>query len=59
MGGTFDPPTFWYDLDKEVFVRSKAHFVGDIEAIEHEETFFSHDPNRAESKRLEGSEMTS
>ena len=34
MGGTFDPPTFWYDLDAEVFVRSKAHFVGDIEAVE-------------------------
>ncbi|MDC3202954.1 GFA family protein [Gammaproteobacteria bacterium] len=59
MGGTFDPPTFWYDLDAEVFVRSKAHFVGGIEALKHEDTFFSHDPKRAESKRLEGSEMTS
>lgn len=25
-GGTFDPPTFWYELDREVFTRSKANF---------------------------------
>ena len=26
-GGTFDPPTFWYDIKREVFCRSKAPFV--------------------------------
>ena len=26
-GGTFDPPTFWYDVEKEIFCRSKADFV--------------------------------
>ena len=25
-GGTFDPPTFWYELGREVFTRSKADF---------------------------------
>ena len=25
-GGTFDPPTFWYELKREVFTRSKADF---------------------------------
>jgi Uncharacterized conserved protein len=26
-GGTFDPPTFWYDVRREVFARSRAAFV--------------------------------
>lgn len=26
-GGTFDPPSFWYDVNREVFTRSKAPFV--------------------------------
>ena len=26
-GGTFDPPTFWYEVEREVFARSKANFV--------------------------------
>ena len=25
-GGAYDPPTFWYELDEQVFVRSKAEF---------------------------------
>ena len=25
-GGTFDPPTFWYKIKREVFCRSKAYF---------------------------------
>ena len=25
-GATFDPPTFWYDVEREVFTRSKAEF---------------------------------
>ena len=28
--GTLDPPKFWFDLDKEAVMRSKASFVGDI-----------------------------
>ena len=31
-GGTFDPPTFWYDITREVFCRTKAPFVAnDVE----------------------------
>jgi hypothetical protein len=26
-GGCFDDETFWYEVDREVFCRSKAHFV--------------------------------
>ena len=26
-GGTFDPPTFWYQIEREVFCRSKAEFI--------------------------------
>ena len=26
-GGTFDPPTFWYPVAREVFTRSRAPFV--------------------------------
>ena len=26
-GGTFDPPTFWYKVEREVFCRSRADFV--------------------------------
>ena len=54
MGGTFDPPTFWYDLDSEVFVRSKAHFVGQIRAAKHEDSFFSHNPKVMENERFKG-----
>ncbi|WP_238364149.1 GFA family protein [Mesobacterium pallidum] len=26
-GGSFDPPTFWFDVKREVFARGKAPFV--------------------------------
>jgi len=26
-GGTFDPPTFWYEVGQEIFCRSKAEFI--------------------------------
>ena len=25
--GTFDPPSFWFDIDREIFTRTKADFV--------------------------------
>ncbi|MFT4581638.1 MAG: hypothetical protein ACI915_000726 [Gammaproteobacteria bacterium] len=53
-GGTFDPPTFWYDLSGEVFTRSKAHFVGDITAKDHSETFFCYAPKTPDDPRLVG-----
>ena len=53
-GGTFDPPPFWYDLNAEVFTRSKAHFVGDINAADHNPTFFSYEPKTPDEARLIG-----
>lgn len=26
-GGTFDPPAFWFEVEREIFARSKAPFV--------------------------------
>ena len=37
--GTFDPPTFWFDILGEVFTKAKAPFVGEIKAGQHNETF--------------------
>jgi hypothetical protein len=52
MGGTFDPPSFWFDLQNEVFVRSKAHFIGEIVAPNKDDTFFSYEPKTTEDSRL-------
>ncbi len=52
MGGTFDPPVFWYGLQNEVFIRSKAHFVGELVAPAKSDTFFSCDPKVSENQRL-------
>ena len=35
-GGTFDPPTFWFQLTRSVFSRSKASFCEIIAPEEHE-----------------------
>ena len=37
-GGTFDQPTFWYDLDAFVFTRSKPDWVVVPEGVEFHET---------------------
>ena len=50
--GTFDPPSFWFDVTNEVFIRSKAHFVGDITTSKKDQTFFSYRPNKTEDERL-------
>lgn len=44
----------WFDLNAEVFTRSKAKFVGNIEAKDHSPTFFSYDPIKPEDARLIG-----
>ena len=53
--GTFDPPTFWFDVANEVFIRSKAHFVGDIVTMNKDDTFFSYAPKSGENPRLSSS----
>ena len=52
--GTFDPPTFHFPITREVFTRSKAHFIGDISAGESLETILGYEPSVAEDKRLSG-----
>ena len=52
--GTFDPPTFHFPVTREVFIRSKAHFVGEIKAAEHHETIVGYNPARSEDARFSG-----
>lgn len=51
---TFDPPTFHFPITREVFTRSKAHFVGELEASEHHETIAGYEPTIEEDSRLAG-----
>ena len=48
--GTFDPPTFWFKVTREVFCRSKAEFIeNDIE--NKFETSASYKPIRKDEPR--------
>jgi len=51
---TFDPPTFHFPITREVFTRSKAHFVGELEATEHHETIAGYETKIEEESRLDG-----
>ena len=51
---TFDPPTFHFPITREVFTRSKAPFVGELEASEHHETIAGYEPAIEEDSRLAG-----
>ena len=53
-GGTYDPPTFWTDLDVELFTRSKAPFCV-IESKESHASSPYYEPKIAEDSRLDGS----
>ena len=50
--GTFDPPTFWFDVTREVFTRSKAHYLGEIVAGETHATITGYNPHQGEDERL-------
>ena len=52
-GGTFDPPTFWYDVEREVFCRSKAGFIN-VEVEDKNDTAPYHMPVKNEDLRLNG-----
>ena len=52
-GGTFDPPTFWYDIEREVFTRSKAEFCH-ISVPESYNESPIYNPVRRDSGRLKG-----
>ena len=51
---TLDPLTFWFELDREAFMRSKAIFVGDIIAKGTHETTSYYAPQIDEPKRRKG-----
>lgn len=55
-GGTFDPPTFWYDLRREVFTRSKAPFVH-LDLSDSFETSSVYAPVNRDDTRLRGAEQ--
>lgn len=46
-GGTFDPPTFWYEVERELFCRSKAPFLETTLDEKHDTSLFyrSDDPD--------------
>jgi hypothetical protein len=52
-GGTFDPPSFWYDLKREIFTRSKAPFV-QLCLEDSFETTASYAPVRNDPQALRG-----
>ena len=60
-GGTFDPPTFWYNIVTEVFTRSKAHFVGEIPTEKKSKTIHYYSPKIIEDvgkKIIEDNDLT-
>ena len=60
-GGTFDPPTFWYNIVTEVFTRSKAHFVGEIPTEKKSKTIHYYSPKIIEDvgkKIIEDDDLT-
>ena len=52
-GGTFDPPTFWYDVEREVFCRSKAGFIN-VDVEDKNDAAPYHTPVNNEDLRLNG-----
>ena len=56
-GGTFDPPSFWYAIDREVFTRSSAALIS-IKSPEQCETHSAFDPIYHDSARLIGKSQT-
>ncbi|MEZ5751069.1 MAG: GFA family protein [Paracoccaceae bacterium] len=52
-GGCYDPPTFWFDVNREVFTRSRAPFV-QTTCAESFETTSSYAPTQPEKPALSG-----
>ena len=51
-GGSFDPPTFIFNIDKEVFTRSRAHFVEKIKCDQSFKTSNNYNPIKEDEDRL-------
>jgi hypothetical protein len=54
-GGSFDPPTFWYEIQREVFCRSKAPFL-ETNLAEQHNTISYYNPTHPEDARLLGND---
>lgn len=52
-GGTFDPPTFWYEVEREIFCRSKATFLS-TNVTDKYDTHPEYKPRRDEKFYLRG-----
>ena len=52
-GGTFDPPTFWFEAGFEVFCRSKAPFI-ETNIADKKETTDYYEPIIADNEALTG-----
>ena len=52
-GGAYDPPSFWYDLQREVFTRTRAEFCS-IDAVNSYNTHPAYSPLRGDEPRLSG-----
>ena len=48
--GTFDPPSFWFDITREIFLRTKAPFV-EIDAENKFETSGTYKPVKEDDDR--------
>ena len=53
-GGSFDPPTFFFNINKEVFTRSRAYFVEQIKCDQSFETSKNYNPIKEDADRLKG-----
>ena len=53
-GGSFDPTTFIFNINKEVFTRSRAHFVEQIKCDQSFETSKNYNPITEDEYRLKG-----
>jgi len=52
-GGTYDPPSFWFNIEREIFKRTKAEFVS-INCPENHETSLTYKPQTRDEPRLDG-----
>jgi len=52
-GGTYDPPTFWFDIHREIFKRTKADYVS-INCPENHKTSPTYKPIKEDTSRLSG-----
>ena len=52
-GGTYDPPSFWFDIQREIFKRTKADFIS-INCPENHETSPAYKPKTLDEPRLDG-----